>query len=164
MLDLQPHKQEIDTPDTDSLEVVFRFGILKLNVQTIRDTNIHLDRAVVLWRHAVGIDPEILLAYDIGHPAGNSNTHKIPELHVDAIVGFVLLLDVLEIEGEGLGMLEFAGSCKFLDQGEEFVVVSAVIEHLWRYPSVIIPYQDIVLASMSRTNRSNELHLDPRMF
>lgn len=163
MLDLQPHKQEIDTPDNDILQVVFRLGVLKLDVQTILDTDVHLNRAVVLWRHAVGIDPKILLAHDVGHTAGDGDAHEIPELYVDAIVRFVLLLDVLEIEGEGLGVLEFSGSCEFLDEGEEFVVVSAVVKHLFRHPSAIISYQSIVLMWTSRTNRSDELHLNSRM-
>lgn len=115
MLDLQPYKQEIDTPDDNILEVVFRLGVLKLDMQTILDTDIHLNRAVVLWRHAIGINPEILFAHDVGHPARNSDADEIPELYVDAIVGFVLFLDILEVEGEGLGVLEFAGGCEFLD-------------------------------------------------
>lgn len=130
MLDLQPHQQKIDTPDDDVLEMVLGLGILKLNMQAVFDTDIHLDRAIVLGRHAIGIDPEILLAHDIGHPSGHSHANKIPQLHVDAVIGLVLFLDVLEVEWEGLRMLEFAGGCEFLDQRQEFVMVSTIVEHL----------------------------------
>lgn len=130
MLDLQPHEQEIDTPDDDIFEMVLGLGIFKLDMQAVFDTDIHLDRAVVLRRHAIGIDPEILLAHDIGHPSGHRHADEIPQLHIDAIVGFVLFLNVLEVKREGLRMLEFAGSCEFLDQGQEFVMISTIIEHL----------------------------------
>ena len=86
MLDLQPYKQEIDAPNYNILEVVLGFGIFKLDVQTVFNPDIHLDRAVVLRRHTIGIDPEILLAHDVGHSSGDRHADEIPQLHIDAVV------------------------------------------------------------------------------
>ncbi|TLD22838.1 hypothetical protein PspLS_07353 [Pyricularia sp. CBS 133598] len=63
-------------------------------------------------------------------------------LDVDAVVGLVLLLDVLEVEVKGLRVLQLARGGKLLHQREELVVVAAVKEHLYG---------------------ADELHFDPRV-
>lgn len=153
MLNLQPHEQEINPSNNNVLEMVLRLGILKLDMQTILYTNIHLDRAVVFRRHAVGIHPEIFLADDVGHAPGDGDADEIAELDVDAIVGFILLLDVFEVEGEGLRVLEFAGGSEFLDQGEEFVVVAAVVEHFYS----VFSSADVMHTRLIRDDMSNQL-------
>lgn len=130
MFDLQPHEQEIDAPNNHVLQVIFRLGVLELNMQTVLDPNIHLDRAIRLRRHAIRVDPEVLLADHVRHSPGDGYADEIAQLHVDPVVGLVLLFDVFEVEGEGLGVLQFARGCEFLYEGEEFVMVSAVVKHL----------------------------------
>ena len=78
-------------------------------MQAILDTDIHLDGVIRLRGHAIRVNPEILLADHVSHSPGNRYTNEISQLHVDSIVGLVLLFDVLEVEREGLGVLEFAG-------------------------------------------------------
>ena len=131
MLDLEAHKQEVDAADNDVLEVVFALAIFELNVQAIFNADVHLDAAVHLGRDAVAVHPDVLFADDVGHAAGDGDADKVAQLDVDAVVGFVLLLDVFEVEVEGLGVLEFAGGGELLVEGEELVVVSAVKEHFW---------------------------------
>lgn len=132
MLDLEPHKKEINTANDDVLEVVLGLGVLELDMQAILDADIHLDRAIGLGRHAIRVDPEILLADYVGHAPGDGDADEVAQLHVDAVVGLVLLLDILEVEGEGLRVLQFAGGGELLDEGEEFIVASAVVVHLYR--------------------------------
>lgn len=132
MFDLQPHKQEVYPANNDVLEMVLGLGVLELDVQAVLDTDVHLDRAVSLRRQAVRVDPDVLLADDVRHAPRDRHPEKVAQLHVDAVVGFVLLLDVLEVEGKGLRVLQLAGGRELLDEGEEFVVVAAVEEHLWQ--------------------------------
>lgn len=130
MLNLQSDEQEINAADNDILEVVFALAVLEFNVQTVLDTDIHLNAAVHLGRDAVAINPNVLFANDIGHAAGDGDAHKVPQLDIDAVVRLVLLLDVFEVEVKGLRVLQFPGSGEFLVEREEFVVVAAVEEHL----------------------------------
>lgn len=111
MLDLQPHEQEINATNDNVLQMILGLGVLELYMQTILNSNIHLDRTIGLGRHSIRVDPEILLTDDISHSPRDRYTDKVSQLHVDSIVGLVLLLDVFEIEGEVLGVLEFAGCC-----------------------------------------------------
>jgi len=111
--------------------MVFTFRILKLNVQTILNTHIHLDTAVDLRRNTVAVHPNILFANDVLNAAGDGGADEIAQFHVDAVVGFVLFFDGFEVEGEGLRVLKFAWGCEFLDEGEEFVMVAAIEEHFW---------------------------------
>lgn len=129
VLDLEPHEQEVDPAHYDILEVVLALGVLELDVQTVLDADVHLDGAVHLGRDAVAVDPDVLFTDDVGHAAGNGDADVVAQLDVDAVVGFVLLLDVLEVEVEGLGVLQLARGGKLLDEGEEFVVVATVEEH-----------------------------------
>lgn len=67
MFDLKPHEQEINSTNNHILEMIFGFGVFEFDMQAVLDTNIHLDRAVVFWGHAVRVNPEILLTDDIRH-------------------------------------------------------------------------------------------------
>lgn len=117
MLNLQPNQQEIYPPHNNILQMILRLGILKLDMQTILNPDIHLDRTVRLRRHPVRIDPYVLLADHVRHPSGDCDADKVPEFDIDPIVGFVLFLDVFEVEREGLRVLQFAGGGEFLAQG-----------------------------------------------
>lgn len=86
MLNLKAHEQEVDPTNNHILEVVLGFGVLKLNMQAVLDSNVHLDRAVGLWRHAIGVHPQILLADDVGHAPGDRHAHEVAQLDVDSIV------------------------------------------------------------------------------
>jgi len=67
MLDLEPHQQEVDPTDNHVLEVILGFGVFEFDVQAVFDSDIHLDGAVGLRWHAVGIHPEVLFTDDVGH-------------------------------------------------------------------------------------------------
>lgn len=101
-------------------------------MQTILNPHIHLDTAVGFGGNAVAVDPDVFFAHDVGDAAGDGDADKVVELDVDAVVRFVLLFDVFEVEGEGLRVLEVAGGGELLAEGEEFVVVAAVEEHFCR--------------------------------
>ena len=111
--------------------MIFRLGILKLDVQAVFDADVHLDRAVRLGRDLVRVHPNVLFADHVGHAARDGDAHEVAQLDVDAVVRLVLLLDVLEVEVEGLRVLQFAGRGELLAQGEELVVAAAVVEHLF---------------------------------
>lgn len=116
MLNLESHEQEIDAAYNHVLEVVLGLRVFEFDMQAVFDSDIHLDRAVGLWRHAVRINPEILLADDVGHPPRDGHPHEVAQLDVDTIVGLILLLDILEVERKGLGVQQLARCSKFLDQ------------------------------------------------
>lgn len=130
MLDLKTHQQEVNAPNNHILKVVLALGIFEFDMQTVLDTDVHLNGAVDLGRDAVAVDPDVLLADDVGHAARDGDPDEVAQLDVDAVVGLVLLLDVLEVEVEGLRVLELARGGEFLVEGEEFVVIPPVEEHL----------------------------------
>lgn len=86
MFDLQPHEEKIDTSHDDIFQVILGFGVFKLNMQAVFDTDIHLDWVVRFRGHAIRVDPEILLANHICHPPRDRHPHKVPQLHIDTIV------------------------------------------------------------------------------
>jgi len=139
MLDLQPDEQEIDPPNNNILEVVLALAVLELNVQTILNTNIHLDHTVRLRRHAIAINPEVLFTNNIRHAPRDGHADEIAQPHIDSRVRLILLLDVLEQERERVRVLQLARGRKLGLQRQELVVHAAVVEHL---------------------DRANELHLD----
>ena len=111
--------------------MVFALAILEFNVQAILDPHVHLDAAVGLGRDPVRVDPDVLLAHDVGHAPGYRTADEVAEFAVDPVVGFVLLLHVLEVEGVGLWVLEVPRGGELGVEGEEFVVGAAVEEHFW---------------------------------
>lgn len=131
MLNFQSHKQKVYPPHNHILQMVFRFRILKLNMQTILNTHIHLYTRIRLGGYSIAIDPNVFFSNHIGHAARDGDTNEVAELDVYAGVGFVLFFDVFEVEVERLGVLKVARSGQLLAQGEEFVVVAAVEEHLF---------------------------------
>lgn len=131
MFDLEPDEEEIDPTDDHILQVILGLGVLKLDMQTILDTHIHLDTTVDLRGYAIAVNPNVLLTDDVGHATRHGDAHKVAQLDVDAVVGLVLLLDVLEVEVEGLGVLQLARGGKLLHQREELVVIAAIKEHLY---------------------------------
>lgn len=87
--------------------MVFTLRVLKLDVQTVLYSHIHLDTAVDLWRNAVGVYPDVLFTDDILNAAGHGSADEVAQFYVDAVVGFVLFLDGFEVERESLWVLEF---------------------------------------------------------
>ena len=130
MLNLQPHQQEVDPSDNDIFQMILALAVLKLDMQAVLNTHIHLDATVDLWRDTVRVYPDVLFANDVLDAARDCGTNEVAQLHVDAVVGLVLLFDVLEVEGEGLRVLEVARRGELGVEGEELVVVSTVEEHL----------------------------------
>lgn len=132
MLNLEPDQQEVDASNNDVLEVVLALAVLELDVQAVLDANVHLDAAVHLRGDAVAVDPNVLFADHVGHAARDCDADKVAQLDVDAVVRLVLLLDVLEVEVEGLRVLQLPRRGELLVQREELVVVAAVKEHFYR--------------------------------
>lgn len=130
VLDLEAYEKEIDAAYNDILQVVLVFGVFKFDVQTILDTDIHLDRTVGLRRQSVRVDPDILFTNDGWHSPREGGSDEVSQLHIDSIVGLVLLFDVFEVEGECLWVMQFARGCEFLNQGEKFIMIATIIEHL----------------------------------
>ncbi len=126
MLDLQAHEQKVDAPDNDVLEVVLALRVLKLNVQTVLDADVHLDGAVALGRHAVRVHPQVLLAHHVRHAPRHRHAQEVAQLDIDAVVRFVLLLDIAEVEVERLRVLQVTGRRQLLAQRQELEVAAAV--------------------------------------
>ena len=108
VLNLETDEQEVDATDDDVLEVVLALAVLELYVQAVLDADVHLNAAIHLGGDAIAVHPHVLFADDVGHAPCHRHPHKVPQLHVDAIVRLVLLLNVLEVEVEGLWMLQLA--------------------------------------------------------
>ena len=130
MLNFQPHQQEVYPPHNHIFEVVLALAVLELNVQAVFDAYIHFDGAVGFGRDPVAVDPDVLLADHVRHAPGDCAANEVAEPAVDTIVGLVLLLHVLEIEGVGLRVLEIAWGSELLVQGQKLVLGAAVKEHL----------------------------------
>jgi hypothetical protein len=138
--------------------MVFGLGILKLDVQAVFDSHVHLDGAVGFRRYPVGVDPNVLLPDDIGHSSRHCDPDEISQLDVDAIVRLVLLLDILEVEIKCLGVLQISGSGELLAEREELIVVASIKEHFWTFMSAKPGQRRLPGAP---TNCADELNLDP---
>lgn len=72
MFDLDPDQEEINLSDYDILQVVSKrmlaslirdaevslgLVVLELNVQTVFNTNFHLDRIIAVWWHSERVNP-----------------------------------------------------------------------------------------------------------
>lgn len=77
MLDLQSNQEEVYASHNDILQVVLRFRVLELNMQTILNSHIHLDRAVHLRRNSIRVDPDILLPNHIRHSSRHCDSNEI---------------------------------------------------------------------------------------
>jgi hypothetical protein len=116
--------QEIDL---DSLCLV----VFELNMQAILDSDLHLDTHVGIRWHSIRMYPDFSLLDHLAYPPGKRHSKVIPidsqyiedrpashdhspQLHVDACIALVLLLDVLEREVEGLRLSHLASGCQFL--------------------------------------------------
>jgi hypothetical protein len=67
MLDLDSNEQEVDLAHDHVFEMVFGLVVLEFNVQAILDADFHLDRVVGIWRHAVRVNPEVLVFGHVCH-------------------------------------------------------------------------------------------------
>jgi hypothetical protein len=83
-------------------------------MQTVFNTDFHLDRVVAIWWHPERVYPKVFLLVHVRHSPRYRDPDEIPtppsvrnivgygvrpclpEFHVDALVTFVLLLNVLE--------------------------------------------------------------------
>ena len=64
--------------EREKLSNVLRLVVLEFNVQAILNTDLHLDRVIAIWRHAVRMYPKVLLLDHFRHPSGNRDTYKVP--------------------------------------------------------------------------------------
>ena len=109
--------------------MVLALTILKLNVQTVLNPDIHLDATVRLGRYSVAVDPDLFLAHDVGHAPRDEDADVVAQLDIDTVIGLVLLFHGFKVEGEGLRVLQVAGRRELLREGKEFVVGAAVVVH-----------------------------------
>ena len=65
-------------PERGELLNILGLVVLEFNVQAILNTDLHLDRVIAIWRHAVRMYPKVLLLDHFRHSSGNRDTHKIP--------------------------------------------------------------------------------------
>ena len=59
------------------MENVLGFVVLKFDVQTIFNSDLHLDRIVDVRGHTEGMDPEIPFLHDLGQPTRYGYTDKV---------------------------------------------------------------------------------------
>lgn len=77
MLDLDTHEQEIDFAHDHVLEVVPRLVVLKLDMQTVLDADLHLDRVVAVRGHHVRVHPDVLLFDHVSQSTQYCHAHKV---------------------------------------------------------------------------------------
>lgn len=54
--------------ETHDFGHVLRLVILKFNMQTVLNSDLHLDCIICVWGHAVGVHPEIAFLHDLAYP------------------------------------------------------------------------------------------------
>lgn len=100
MFDLDSNEEEVYLADDDVFQVVSRadqvstgcsgrereerhdvlcFIILKLDMQTILDPNLHLDRHIRIRRHPIAVYPDFTFLYDVAHPACDGYPEKVSD-------------------------------------------------------------------------------------
>lgn len=128
MLDLDSYKEKVDLANDDILEVISvqnrnrkfslsRYGdylqvrywtlqdslalvVFKLDVKAIFNAYFHFDRIIAVRRHAVRVNPDVLFFGHVGHAPPEQNAKKVTKLHIDPIVRFIRLFDILEVKVE----------------------------------------------------------------
>ena len=110
---------------------VLRFVVLEFYVETIFDTDLHLNGVVAVWWHAEGMHPDIFLFVDIRHTTRNGHSDEVscrgvkrrfdwqlhdnvPQLHVDPLIALILFLDILKVEVVSLCLSHLAWRSKLL--------------------------------------------------
>lgn len=69
------------------------FVVLKLNVQTVLDPDLHLDGRVQLWVRAQRVDHDVHLLDNIVEAAADGGTKEIPRGDVCVVRGYAQPLD-----------------------------------------------------------------------
>ena len=60
------------------------FVIFEFNVQTVFDSDLHLDGVVDVWWHAIRMDPNVLFLNDLCHPTTYRHSHEVTlERHIN---------------------------------------------------------------------------------
>ena len=114
--------------------------VLKLNVQTVLDPNLHLDGRVQLWVCAECMNYNVHLFDNIIEAAADGGSKEVPELHILPCIGLIRLLHMGEFKVEGLRLGNFSRPGQVLHQGHKFMVVPAVVVEFWR-ESIGLLYQ-----------------------
>lgn len=69
--------------------------VLKLDMQTIFDTDLHLDGIIRLGSNSIALNEELLLLDQVSsrsHPTIECNSKKVAQPDIDAVIGLVRLL------------------------------------------------------------------------
>lgn len=126
MLDLDAHQQKVDLAHNHIPQMVLGLVVLKLNVQTVLDAHLHLDRRTQLRITAQRMHGHIDLAHNVRDPTGDRDTQEVAQPDVRSDVHFVRFLDVGELK-RIVGVLdEVAGTRQLLDQRQELMVIAAI--------------------------------------
>lgn len=105
-------------------------------MKTIFNTDLHLDRIIHFNGHSVRVYPHVSFTDYVCQATSNSNTDKVselythlgnescgnqeypasslPQLHIDTVITFILLLDILELELKSCILTQLAWSSEFL--------------------------------------------------
>ena len=131
MLDANSHKQEVDFSDNDILEVVLRLAVLKLDVQAVLYSHLHLQRVVDVRQALHEANAERQLLDDSpAVPSRDGNAKHISQAHVASGLAFVLHVAALEFEREFDVAADVSRRFEFSAEREEVVVVPSVKEQL----------------------------------
>lgn len=129
--------------------------VLKLDMKTVFNTDLHLDRVVTISRHDIGMNPDILFLDNIGQSTQNGDPDKVSELDVDSMITLVLLFHILELEIKGGFVSKFTRDGEILLHRPELVMVPAVVKHL--YAAHKLDFDTIVLHLLAIPNPDVDL-------
>jgi hypothetical protein len=83
-------------------------------MKTVFDSDVHLNRAIGLDGWFVRVDPEILFPDDVCHASRDGDSNEIAQFDIDAMIAFILFLDIFEFKVERLIVAHLARGGQFL--------------------------------------------------
>jgi hypothetical protein len=105
--------------------------VFKLDMKTVFNTDLHLDRVVSISRHDIGMNPDILFLDNVGKSPQDGDSDKVTKLDIDSMIALVLLLHILELEIKRGFVAKFTRNGEILLHRPELVMIAAVVEHLY---------------------------------
>lgn len=129
MLDLDPHKIEVHFPLDHVPQVEYVLLILELDMQTLLYPHFKLDGDWGLRgrKFLEVLDEEDLFLLDLAIVSSDGHLDEVLEAALDALVGLIGFLDVLEVEVISHIIAQSAGGFEFSGEVEELEVLGFVV-------------------------------------
>ena len=128
MLDFNPHKVEVYFTEHNIFEMENICKILKLNVQTVFNTNLKLDGLssyICIWLIRV-LNQKQLFVFDLAIVSTNCHSNKVFQAYANPLIRFVSFLNFSEIKVISLIISESSRRLKFSCEIQKLKVLSFV--------------------------------------